>query len=289
MYISIRDSLVEHAGYPNIADGLKALDLSSVETQVDREFRVKCLDRPGESLFLNADEQLAQYRDNLQAAGIQVCAFLLANNFNADDRQAEIAWVVAVVESAEKLGIPAVRIDSAMKGQDELDFGARVDLFSSALSAILAETANLDVQLGIENHGSQGNDPKFLGAVLDAVDSPRLGLTLDTGNFYWSGKPLSEVYEIIERFAPLTKHTHVKNINYPESEREKTRPLGWEYGKYVCPLDQGDIDLGKVIKILRSAGYSADLTIEDECLGKFREEERLNVLVRDIQHLKNLL
>lgn len=289
MYISIRDNLVMHVGCRNIVDGLTRLGLSSLETHVDREFRVKRPDEPSESLSLESDEQLAQYRDCLQEARIQVCAFLLANDFNAEDRQAEIAWVVAVVEAAEKLAVPAVRIDSAMRGQDELDFDTRVNLFATALSSILAETSSLDVQLGIENHGSQGNDPKFLGAVLDAVASPRLGLTLDTGNFYWSGKPLSEVYEIIERFAPVTKHTHVKNINYPESEREKNRPLGWEYGKYVCPLDEGDIDLGRVVKILRSAGYCSDLTIEDECLGKFREEQRMDVLVRDVQHLKNLL
>ena len=54
-------------------------------------------------------------------------------------------------------------------------------------------TSRRKVDLAIENHGAQGNDPAFLDGVFQKVRSPRLGMTLDVGNFYWSGKPLSEV------------------------------------------------------------------------------------------------
>ena len=35
---------------------------------------------------------------------------------------------------------------------------------------------------------------------------------MDTGNFYWRGYPLSEVYGILEVLAPFAKHTHLKGI-----------------------------------------------------------------------------
>ena len=121
------------------------------------------------------------------------------------------------------------------------------------------------------------------------IGSPRLGLTMDMGNFYWAGHPLEKVYEILEHLAPVTKHTHVKNIAYPEDVRNKQRQLGWEYGKYVCPIPDGDIDIVKVAGFLEKAGYAGGLAIEDESLGKFPQEERANVLKRDAEHIKSIL
>jgi len=104
--------------------------------------------------------------------------------------------------------------------------------------------------MGIENHGFQGNNLAFQLSVYKQVGSKRLGSTLDTGNFYWRGYPLSEVYGILEIMAPYAKHTHLKNIKYPEELREKTREAGWEYEKYVAPLDEGDIDHALVLRFL---------------------------------------
>lgn len=288
MYISIRDNLVKHAGFDTVVDGLRALGLACVEVEVGRDFQAQSLD--GDNRYsLTSDEELAAFRTHLNEVGIRICAFLMANDFNSADPEAEIAWVATVVEAAGKLAIPSVRIDSAMSGQDEMELSDRVRIFSDSLGRIISETASQNVQLGIENHSSKGNDPDFLDGVLEEVASPRLGLTLDTGNFYWSGIPLAKVYKIIEHFAPVVKHTHVKNINYPIDQREKQRPAGWEYMKYVSPLDEGDIDHNKVVQLLRAAGYSGDLTIEDESLGKFPVEERPSILQRDVKYLKDVL
>jgi len=280
MFVSIRDALIQHAGFDSVVDGLKDLDLACVEIQVGSDFDVKALDGTDASFNVSTDEGIADFRNHLTDNSILICAFLLANDFNCEDPEAEIAWVCSVVESAAKFGISTVRIDSAMTGQRELGFDERVRIFANAMTTIVAETVSTDVNLGIENHGFQGNNPKFLDAVIETVGSPRVGLTLDTGNFYWSGIPLSKVYETIEHFAPFVKHTHVKNINYPESEREKQREMGWEYMKYVSPLDEGNIDHVRVVDILRNADYNGDLTIEDESLGKFPENERKEILKR---------
>jgi sugar phosphate isomerase/epimerase len=125
--------------------------------------------------------------------------------------------------------------------------------------------------------------------VLEVLPDPRLGLTLDTGNFYWSGQPLSECYRIYERFAPRARHTHVKSIAYPSEERERRRETGWKYGEYASPLAQGDIDLARVIGMLRSAGYDGSLTIENEALGRLPAGERAAALISDASHLRQLL
>jgi sugar phosphate isomerase/epimerase len=141
----------------------------------------------------------------------------------------------------------------------------------------------------MENHGPQANDAEFLAGVLEAIPDPRLGLTLDTGNFYWSGQPLSELYRIYERFAPRVRHTHMKSIAYPPEERERRRETGWKYGEYASPLAKGDIDLPRVLKLFRQAGYDGSLTIENEALGRLSPDEKRAVLVSDAAHLKALM
>ncbi len=124
--------------------------------------------------------------------------------------------------------------------------------------------------------------------LLDRVGSQRLGVTLDTGNLYWFGHPLSKVYELIQTYAPHVVHTHCKNIRYPADQREVQRPMGWEYAKYEAPVDKGDIDFVRVVKILRAAGYTGDLCVENESLRKLPESERASVLATEIGYLKRL-
>jgi len=121
------------------------------------------------------------------------------------------------------------------------------------------------------------------------VNSPRLGLTLDVGNWYWFGHPLSHVYEIYRKYAPHTVHTHVKSIRYPADIREQQREIGYKYGEYCCPLDEGDLDFGRAVRILRDGGYNGDLVIEDESLGKYPAADRAGVLQRDVATLRHAI
>ena len=213
----------------------------------------------------------------------------MGNNFNSQDLETELSWVIKTIHIAEMLNIRAIRIDAIMSGERDMPIENRQSHFAECMKKILGATESSSIVLGIENHGFQGNDPNFLDGVFAKINSKRLGLTMDMGNFYWAGHPLDKVYEILEHFAPITKHTHVKNIAYPADVRNTQRQLGWEYGKYVCPLPDGDIDIAKVVGFLKKAGYEGDLNIEDESLGKFPQEEKSSVLKRDVDHIKNIL
>jgi sugar phosphate isomerase/epimerase len=64
--------------------------------------------------------------------------------------------------------------------------------------------------------------------------------------------------------------------------------MGWEYDKYNCALDEGDVDYPRLVKVLRAAGYANDLCVENESLGKVPEPERAKVVAREIRYLKSL-
>ena len=291
MYASIRDGTLLGGGFSSISEGLQALGIASVELGIDREYRVAAINPTAEkpNFALTSESAVQEYQKHLEQNGVKISGILMANNFNAPDLEAELNWVAKTIQIADALGISAVRIDAIMSGEREMSLEKRQSHFAECVHKILDATASSDVTLGIENHGFQGNDPDFLDGVLASVGSQRLGLTMDIGNFYWAGHPLDKVYEILEHFAPVAKHTHVKNIAYPEDVRNKQRQLGWEYGKYVCPIPDGDIDIAKVAGLLKNAGYDGGLAIEDESLGKFPQEERANIIKRDAEHIKNIV
>ncbi len=276
MYLSIRDETVFGAGYEILAEGLRDLGIEGVELFVLRDETVSALQpEAGKNRLKLTDEaDLAALQEQAASQGVRISALCMGNDFNAKDRRAEIDWAVKTVYAAQRLGAPAIRIDAIMSGERHLPLEERQELVASAVREILDQTVSEGVDLGIENHGFQGNDPEFLTGLLLAVDSTRLGLTLDSGNFYWRGWPLSKVYEIFEQFAPVVKHTHIKNIAYPPELRETQREMGYEYGKYVSPIHEGDIDLTRYIEILRAAGYDRDICLEDESLGKYDPAQR---------------
>ena len=291
MYVGIRDVCLFQAGYENIAAGMDELGLMAIELAVDRNMCIPAaegsLGRPRLSI---ADELTAIEASEAYARqGIQIASLLLANNFNAQNRLAEIQWARKTLEAAEIVGANVVRVDAAMTGQKTLPPSRRLDIFASAVEEILGETADSTVTLAVENHGLQGNDPRWLASVLERVDDERFGLTLDTANFYWAGYPLSRVYELVGQFAPRTRHVHCKNIDYPSRYRERRRPLGWEYGQYVAPIHQGNIDHSKIVQILAEAGYRDGLYIEDEALSQFRPAQRHRSLRQQVEYLAGLV
>jgi len=290
MYVSIRDDIVLAAGFPTVGDGLVALNLDAVELAVGRDFGVHApvpkAAKP--RYFLDRTEDVSTLRRECQAASVRVSALLLANDFNSPEIDKELDWIIRTIQAAAELGVEAVRIDAIMHGERELPREERETLFGDRVHRVLDATASTGVDLGIENHGFQGNDPEFLEHLLTSIGNPRLGLTMDTGNFYWAGHPLDDVYAILERFAPVTKHTHIKNISYPEGIRNTRRELGYEYGRYVCPIPEGDIDHKRVVGYLKAAGYRRDLCIEDESLGKYTEAQRMANLRAAAEYLRGL-
>ena len=288
MYVSVRDDVLKQAGYGSIAEGLKDMQLDSVEVEFFHDYTV--WDTTGWNKISFAPKDAVQkIKDSYGKKKIKICAFLLHNNFNCPEPQKEVQWVIDVIKTAAGLKIPAIRIDAITKGEKEEPFETRVTRFVDCMRQALSATSASKVALGIENHGIQGNDPAFLKQVIERVDNERLGVNMDTGNFYWNGFPLNEVYDILRSVAPYTKHTHVKNIRYPEETRQQKRANGWEYGKYVSPIYEGDIDHQQVVAILKNAGYNGPLTIEDECLGKLDADQKKEVLRKDTAYLKGLL
>lgn len=279
-----RDEILRTTGQADCWSALKAVGADGIEVGIDENQSLPALFHPTTKYTVATPAGLEQLADDAKAAGQQITAFLMHNRFE-ERTELEIQSCTAAARTAQALGIPTVRLDvvPGKLGRDEF-----LKLAIDALTKLIAATESTGVTFAIENHSNTTNDPAFLTPLFDGVGSKRLGLTLDAGNFYWFGHPLSKVYELIEQFAPRVFHTHCKNIRYPADQREKQRPMGWKYEEYACAIDEGDVDYARVAAILQKVGYRNDFCVENEFLGKLPPAEATKTLTREIELLHRL-
>ena len=283
--LACRDTHLKMTGKPDTWSALESIGAEGVEANIGDDLALPGLFHPDRKYSAATPAGIEALRTDMKAAGKRISSLCMNNRF--DERpEIEVEWCAKAARAAQALGAKAIRIDVVPRKKPAAEF---LDFAAKTLKQVIEATEATGVAFAIENHGGTTNNPEFLTPLFERVGSLRLGLTLDTGNFYWFGHPLSKVYELYEKFAPRVRHTHCKSIRYPEAEREKKRATGWEYGKYNCPIYEGDIDFRRVIKILRAAGYSGDLCVEDESLGKFPAEERGAILAKEIRHLKECM
>jgi len=284
--IACRDSHLREVNKDDVWAAIRAIGVDGVEAEVRPDGTCSSLSTPKETWSIATEDGVKRLRDQLAKEKTRITAFCTHNRF--DERpEEEVEEMKRLARAADVLGVRAVRIDiwpHKLAGKDDEFLKFAIEMGKRLVK--VAEGTGL--HYGVENHGTTTNSPEFLRKLFEGVGSPRLGLTLDTANLYWFGHPLSKLYDIYEEFAPRVFHTHCKSIGYPEAEREKKRPMGWEYGKYCCPIDEGDIDFKRVVAILRKAGYSGGLCIENESLGRFPAEKRGEILKREAQVLRKL-
>jgi sugar phosphate isomerase/epimerase len=285
MILAIRDATLFQAGFDDLCPGLHALGLEAAEVALTRNLTLPApVDSLRHGLSVATPEGVAAAAAAYQRGGCTLCALFLPTNFNAPQREPEVAWTVAAVRLAASVGVGVVRVDGAMSGPDHLSREQRVELYLEAVESVLAATAGAPVRLAIENHGRQGNELPWLEEVLERTDPARVGLTLDPSNLYWAGLGLAEVYATVERLAPRVCHVHVKNVTYP-ARAPRDLPA-WEYGRHVAPIPEGDLDYRRLIGLLRAAGYSGALSLEDESLATFPPAERPELLRRAVEYLR---
>ena len=239
---------------------------------------------------LEGKEGIKELGGELSSNNLKVSSFLMHNNFADEDMKNQIDWIIRCVDIAEYFNTSSIRIDPIIQTEREVSVTEAAEMSIKALKGVFGEIQKgKKVYLAIENHGDYGNNPEFLRRVINEVGNEQLGLCLDSGNFYWYGFPIDEVYKIFEEFAPLVRHTHIKNIKYPVEIRGKRREIGYKYAEYVSPIYEGDIDHSRFIKILKEVGYNGDICMEDESLARYSREDALLVAKRDVSYLKGLV
>jgi sugar phosphate isomerase/epimerase len=187
----------------------------------------KCIDLAAEMGFDGVELLLRQMTDEstgyLQKLkrrafvnALDLCGFSTHQGFLYPDkaqRQKNVDLTIQQIELAYQLGIPTMRVntgtwrtskdfDELMKNRgieppikgykDDDGFGWVID----CLGQCLKTAEKCGVTLGLENHWGLGRTPEGVLRIVDALKSPWLQVTLDTGNF------LEDPYDKLEKLAP---------------------------------------------------------------------------------------
>jgi L-ribulose-5-phosphate 3-epimerase len=192
--------------------------------------------------------------------GVDLCGFSIHQGFVYPDkaaRQKNVDHTLHCIDLAYRLGIPTIRVntgrwnttrsfDELMKNRgieprlegvsDDEAYGWVID----SLKQCLDKAAECGVTLGLENHWGLGLTPEGVMRIVNAVNSPWLQVTMDTGNF------LEDPYDRLEMLAPRTCFVQAKTY----------------YGGGVWYTL--DLDYPRIAKMLRKHAYRGYISLEFE-------------------------
>ena len=198
--------------------------------------------------------------------GLDLCGMSTHQGFvtpDREERRRNIDLTVHQIELAYTLGIPTIRVNTGRWGTtrsfDDLMANRGIeppiegytdeDAFPwviESLEACMPSAEKCGVILGLENHWGLGRTPEGVMRIVDAIDSPWLRVTMDTGNFF------EDPYEKLEMLAPKTVLVQAKTY----------------YGGgtwYTL-----DLDYDRIAGILRRHGYRGYISLEYEGEEDFR-------------------
>jgi L-ribulose-5-phosphate 3-epimerase len=193
-------------------------------------------------------------------AGLDLMGFSTHQGFvypEKEKRQAEVEKTIHQIELAYQLGIPTMRLNTGRWGTIEsfdelmankgiepvLEGYTEEDGFKWVIDAIeqcIPTAEKCGVTIGLENHWGLGRTAEGVLRIVNAIDSPWLRVTADTGNF------LERQYEQLEMLAPMTSLIQAKTY--------------FGGGKWYTL----DIDYRRVAEIFRKVNYRGYISIEFE-------------------------
>jgi sugar phosphate isomerase/epimerase len=204
--------------------------------------------------------------------GLRLVSVAGYNDFTVTDqselrRQVErLNWYC---ELAADLDVGLVRVMSGDPPGGQIHT-EHLTAIAAGMKMTVKRAAELDIVLALENHGLGVNDAELLLHILEAVNSERLKITLDTGNFGWAGHNLEDTYRYFEMLSPYVANVHLKDLLWLSDGQVKFVPLG-----------QGTIDFKKLLMTLKKAGYQGALLCEYEGAGEPKELIKAGAFNRD--------
>jgi len=200
------------------------------------------------------EAQAASTAALLERYGLKVSALSANNDFiqpGADGIIAQVERMKRVAELAKMLGTDVLRTEGGGP-KDGVPQDKQFDSMAQCLKRCAEWLDEVDVRLALDNHGVVTNDGDLQLMLVEVVDSPRVGVNLDTMNYRWFGHDLATINHFYEILAPHTFHTHMKDGTGSRENYSGTA------------LGEGETELHHAINCLKDAGYDGAWTAEYE-------------------------
>ncbi len=222
--------------------GFEGVEILQVQME---DFRPSYLQKIKKHAFLN---------------GLALMGFSTHQDFVDPDprkRRHNVEQTIFYINQAHELGIPTIRINTGRwntsKNFDHLMANRGIEpvldgytekegynWVIDSIGKLVGEAEKSGVILGLENHWGLGLTPEGVLKIVDAINSPWLKVTLDTGNF------LEDPYQRLSQLADKTVLLQAKTY--------------YGGGRWYTL----DLDYNKISDIMHQAGYKGWISLEFE-------------------------
>jgi 3-oxoisoapionate decarboxylase len=188
------------------------------------------------------------------------------------------ASMLAALPYAEAIGAQIMRVVSSNRVFRSEPHAPQLEQLTRLLRHAVKVAQDHGIQLAIENHIDY--TAAELLQLLDAVDSPDLGINFDTGNFL---RIQEDPPAAMEKLAGRVLATHIKDVRrIPGVDSDQ-----W-YSYAAVPVGEGVVDMRKLLQLLKAAHYTGMLAIEVDYLHPDWPDEDL-VVQKSITALRGLV
>ena len=193
-------------------------------------------------------EDVARVRPLLDEVGLATCGL------QADVSAGDEAGVRAVIDAAAALGCRPGRIQAPAfdpaRGHD-----APRAAFRAELEAWIRQAAGRGVRICLETHFATIAPSAALAVgLLQGFDPSAVGVMWDPANQVWEGSEAPTL--ALGLLDAYLAEVHLKNGCWRHDEE-----AGWTFD--WCGLDEGMVDWPAVLGLVRGAGYTGPLVVED--------------------------
>ncbi len=174
--------------------------------------------------------------------GVDISGTGVRNNFANPDkaaREKDVELVKKWIDVAAKLGAPVIRVFSGTVPEGyENNWKVPADWMVECLKECVTYGAKRGVIVGVQNHGDMLKTADETIRIIKAVDSPWIGVIVDTGNF-----KVEDPYKDIEKVMPYAVNFQLKESAFGTNSAVR-------------------IDLPRFFSIVNQSGYKGYIPIE---------------------------
>ncbi|OMF24982.1 sugar phosphate isomerase [Paenibacillus sp. FSL H8-0548] len=223
-------------------------------------------------------------RETAKEAGIALSNYSMPANFVQETEELfneEVARVKLHVDLVHRLGMNHMRHDvTAFTLPEEKMtikwFEDHLQLMVKGSQLIADYASQYGITTTIENHGFSVQSSDRVQRVLHEVDRPNFKTTLDIGNFMC----VDENSIIgVKKNLPYASLIHFKDFYFRPYDQP---PGGGDWfltsnGNYLrgAIVGHGDIEIRKIVKLIKESGYDGYITIEFEGMEECKAASRI--------------
>ena len=234
LHRALQSKEIDHLDFYSVAK--KEFDISAVE-YVNTFFFNKARD----ATYL---KEMKTRADDLSVRSLLIMCDNEGNLGDPDDSKRKTAvenhykWA----EAAKFLGCHSIRVNARSEGS----YDEQIELATDGLRRLAEFGDNISINTIVENHGGLSSNGKWLSAVMEKVDHPRIGTLPDFGNFRLDGEEWYDRYQGVRELMPYAQAVSAKGHEFDSDGNEI------------------NTDYYKMMKIVLDASYNSHVGIEYE-------------------------